>query len=128
MAWGWSHTQEAYRDAEANLRALPVNRIAEIWAEWGAAIHPEYGEPELRVNKYHKLVAIFYQHLLSDTLQDLREYGVDGILKPAYLEYAFSAIWAEAKEQATCTNGGWEAWLCPFGCGCHMVPFDREQS
>jgi hypothetical protein len=30
-------------------------------------------------------------------------------------------IWELAEGQRTCTNGGWEAWVCPFGC--HTVPF-----
>lgn len=34
MAWSWSHTDEAYAAAESNLRAMPVETLREIWAEW----------------------------------------------------------------------------------------------
>lgn len=33
------------------------------------------------------------------------------------------SIWSRMEELATCTNGGWEAYCCPFGCGPHMVSF-----
>lgn len=29
MAWSWSHTQQAYANAEANLRAMPKEKLAE---------------------------------------------------------------------------------------------------
>jgi hypothetical protein len=33
-------------------------------------------------------------------------------------------IWNWSSELATCTNGGWDAWVCPFGC--HLLPFGVE--
>jgi len=32
-------------------------------------------------------------------------------------------IWEQASEYATCDNGGFNAWMCPSGCGCHCVSF-----
>lgn len=32
-------------------------------------------------------------------------------------------IWERASNLATCDNGGFNAWMCPFGCDCHTVSF-----
>jgi len=37
MAWSWSHSQQAYADAEENLRNLPKETLEIIFAEWRAA-------------------------------------------------------------------------------------------
>src|SRR4051812_37268930 len=36
MAWSWSHTADAYADAQANCEALPRDTLLEIAAEWEA--------------------------------------------------------------------------------------------
>lgn len=33
-------------------------------------------------------------------------------------------IWGWIEDLRTCTNGGFRAWVCPYGC--HTVSFDRE--
>ena len=84
MAWSWSHTQEAYRDAEINASELSDSDAAMIFAEAVNMIRNGFRE------------------------------GIDRY------------IWENASEFATCDNGGFNAWLCPYGCGPHCVPFDRK--
>jgi len=117
MAWEWSHTQEAYLDAESNFRSLPFEKQAVIFAEWeamapspaGASAGDPFFNPELNLKRYGRELRRAYslkrRGLFADTLD---------------------ATWDRIAEMATCTNGGREAWLCPFGCGCHMVPFNRD--
>ena len=96
MAWSWSHTREAYRNAEDNLRNLGADELKVIETEWSASTEGEYGGFDLDIEKYDKLLPLA---------------GGDP-----------DAIWKRASELATCDNGGSNAWVCPFGC--HTVPFD----
>lgn len=106
MAWSWSHTAEAYEYAEQQLRELPRETLEIIFAEWRAAqekhgrINPVYAGFNER--KYERALA-YAKTLPEERLADF--------------------IWERASEAATCDNGGFEAWLCPSGCGCHTVPF-----
>lgn len=103
MAWSWSHSDEAYEAAEANLRALPKEQLEIIYAEWRAAqgkggiIHDSDSFDE---RKYKRALA--YAKTLDD--ESLADF-----------------IWGRASEAATCDNGGWNAWMCPSGC--HTVSF-----
>jgi len=105
MAWSWSHTQEAYESAESNLRALPKETLNVIFAEWRAAqgkggiIHDH---DEFNQRKYERALN-YAKTLPDDVLTDF--------------------IWEQASEHATCDNGGFNAWMCPSGCGCHCVSF-----
>jgi len=110
MAWEWSHTQEAYRDAETNFRNLPLSTQAVIYAEWQAAELGDF-EPQFNDHKYRR---------------ELRRAHSLARRSPRHWQDCLDMVWERVEGQAICTNGGWEAWLCPFGCGCHMVPFDRE--
>ncbi len=105
MAWEWSHSHEAYAYAEERLHHLPRKLLKQIYAEWKAHTSGEEDIGAFNTEKYDQAMKET-RKLHSDVLADF--------------------IWERASEQATCTNGGWEAWLCPFGCGCHMVPFSPK--
>lgn len=109
MAWSWSHTAEAYRAAELNLRNLDKETLEIIFAEWRAA---QDKDGEVRdSNKF-----------------DQRKY--DRALKYAKgmdTDCLADFIWEKAENAATCDNGGWQAWMCPSGCGCHCVPFSPPE-
>lgn len=95
MAWSWSHTHEAYRNAERNLGLLSLDELRVIWAEWDGNDHEgEVARFGRGLRKANQL-----------TVEELRE-----------------LIWRRASEAARCDNGGWNAWMCPFGC--HKVSFD----
>jgi len=104
MAWSWSHSPEAYRDAELNLRALPVETLREIRAEWMARDDSDYDG--------------FSPAMFADAMRTLSDDA----------EALADAIWDLASDQQTCDNGGFNAWMCPFGCGPHCVAFDRESA
>jgi len=105
MAWSWSHSQQAYADAEENLRNLPKETLEIIFAEWRAAqgkggiIHDHN---DFNQRKYERALK-HAKTLLDDVLADF--------------------IWEQASDHATCDNGGFNAWMCPSGCGCHCVSF-----
>ena len=110
MAWSWSHSGEAYENVKANIEAKPREWLEVVWAEWVAAIpHPRFGidfHADLDTRKY----ALALIRAKRKTNEQLAQF-----------------IWERTESLATCTNGGWEAWCCPFGCGCHMVPFDLTE-
>lgn len=108
MSWEWSHTQEAYAAVSQNIYALPDDKLAVIWAEWRAAEpRGDYGDVDLNLHRYRRELRRAYSWLRRDRRDELA-----------------NEVDARTSELATCTNGGWKAWCCPFGCGCHMVPFD----
>ncbi len=110
MAWEWSHTNEAYENARENLSALPDNVLATIWAEW--RVHYREGFfNQFNEKKYPREIRRAHSWIYRGLQDEMIDW-----------------IWEKARDLSTCTNGGWEAWLCPFGCGCHMVSFDREDS
>lgn len=107
MAWEWSHANEAYVNAERNLRDLPRRTLLEILREW--AYHDREQDNRIRRRPGAKKPAGFrlpngVRRLPVDLLAD--------------------AVWTRACHLRTCTTGGWEAYLCPDGC--HTVSFDRE--
>jgi len=110
MAWSWSHTNEAYQNAADNLWDLPDSVVATIWAEWEAAEAREYGEHDFNPRKYRREIRRAYS-----------------LIRRGHIEGMKQKIWGLSSDHATCDNGGWNAWLCPWGCGCHTVPFDRER-
>lgn len=109
MSWSWSHTDEAYSNAETNLRNLPHGDLVEIASEWCAYGQGQLDDPDAHEpfdeQTYHEAVRRFTD-LESEDLTDL--------------------IWNSASDLATCDNGGFNAWVCPYGC--HTVSFDLEGS
>lgn len=105
MAWSWSHTAEAYTNARAQLEALDRETKVTIAAEW---LSQNKTKPDhIDIKRYKKSMSKA-QRMPEDVLHDF--------------------IWEKMEALATCTNGGWEAWCCPFGCMCHMVPFDPVEA
>lgn len=101
MAWEWSHTPEAYQNAYENLAELDTETLKTINAEWlayhvGKEEDPETSEP---------FNQDAYNHALTT-------------------EPDIDTIWIDVEELATCDNGGFNAWVCPYGC--HTVPFSEE--
>jgi hypothetical protein len=103
MAWGWSHTPEAYANAQANLEAKPKAELEVIYAEWLA--HEPAGYDDFNQDAY----AAAYQDARSIPASDLAD-----------------TIWRLASNQAICNNGGFDAWVCPYGCGSHAVSFSKD--
>lgn len=106
MAWSWSHTPEAYDNAHDNLLDLPVDTLRVIYKEWRTHI--------LSVGQDDAAWLATYENASNFTeMSDMTNREIA------------DAIWEWANEQRTCDNGGWNAWMCPYGC--HTVPFDRSE-
>ena len=106
MAWEWSHTNEAYSNAYENLHDSPRNFLAIAFAEWKAKEIEESDDDREPFGADYEKELAFAATLASDTLAD--------------------SIWEKASEQRTCDNGGFNAWVCPYGC--HTVSFDRAET
>ena len=112
MAWEWSHTQRAYDEAQDNTNGLPVRILREIYAEWKTKYHvSSLGEDEICPGGWH-------DPTYDKALREARSLSAE-----ALADY----VWSMAKKQRTCDNGGHLAWLCPYGCRAHCIPFDRDQ-
>ena len=98
MAWEWSHTPEAYENAKKNLDSLSRETLEVIWAEW-LTHNANPGGPFWDEAYPHAL------EMAKMMPKDSMQYG----------------IWEYAERQRLCDNGGFRAWVCPFGC--HTVPF-----
>ena len=110
MAWEWSHTREAYENAEHNTNGLPVRILREIYAEWKTWDYVKaLGEDDDCHDGWHD--PTYFKAVCES----------QGLSTDAIADY----VWARASVQHTCDNGGHNAWLCPYGCGPHCVPFDR---
>lgn len=124
MTWEWSHTQEAYDYARENLELLDLDTRIEILAEIRAAqeVTQTTGTPIYDVDSSVGLSDLIgvYERSIRDSMSEDR---VDGSPPRMTEEMLNDAIWEFAEEIRRCTNGGWEAHLCPFGCGSHMVYF-----
>ena len=129
IMWSWSHTTEAYRDAEFNLRQLPIEEIGIIWAEWKAASKDKYDCWDcnsFHQGRYAKALRDYRKGWHKDAKMNRKVSGRDDRLKYSTVEKALVEIWDKASELATCDNGGFNAWVCPFGCCCHTVKFDLD--
>jgi hypothetical protein len=113
MAWEWSHTEEAYAAVEHNIRQQPREWLEVVFAEWRAAQdnkgNVQTGTHNFNQKKYERALA--YAKNPEVTNERLADF-----------------IWEKANELRICTNGGWQAWCCPSGCGCHLVPFDIKEA
>ena len=109
MAWEWSHTDQAYAAAESNIRDLSRAELLTILREWA---HRDRVDGDiLRVRLGAKRPGGFrlpvgMRQLATDALADI--------------------VWERASELRTCTSGGHDAYVCPYGC--HMVSFDRDDT
>lgn len=104
MAWSWSHTEEAYQAAKLNLRLLDAEELRTIYAEWIAWTGHGPNTSELDLEIYNTA------------------FNESAAMNPAQL---INEIWPRMETNATCDNGGFHAWACPFGC--HTVSFTEPK-
>ena len=105
MAWEWSHTQEAYETARKNLGKKARRWLEVCWAEWCATTFKREETlegPEFDGEEYERELDIVKEE--KPDKEDLAQ-----------------RIWDRMEQLRTCTNGGHEAYACPFGC--HLVSF-----
>lgn len=105
MTWSWSHTQEAYQYCYEQVQKKPREWLEVVFAEWEAHTDPED-------------CVSFDEERYEEALKRAKDLPEDVLA-----DY----IWERMSEQADCTNGGWEAHACPYGCGPHLVPFSDEE-
>lgn len=113
MTWEWSHTIEGMHNVCSNIARLSREDLEVIYAEWKAAKGRGHFHPR--------------SFQLGEDC-DLRAH--DRALGKARLmdtEVLVDKIWDLCSTQALCSNGGWEAYVCPYGCPIHRVSFDHEE-
>lgn len=101
MAWEWSHTPEAYAYAQDRVSRLTKRVLLEILGEW----------------QYHD-----QNHADDDTVPS---FDLPTHVRKLHRDTLVDLVWSRAEEHRTCTNGGWECYVCPDGC--HTVPFGPKE-
>ena len=125
MAWEWSHTQEAYEYVRCRLYKMAKAKLHVIWAEWKTYHHAqEVAQAEAEAEGEELLLPSddFDQDYYKTQLKEARQ-----VSKKVGTEPLADDIWNWASNFATCTNGGHQAWMCPYGCDPHMVPFGPKE-
>lgn len=107
MAWEWSHTNDAYADARAQVDRLPRRVCLEVLREW------TYDDREKRGGSRR-------QGSVGPTGR-VRGFRLPPGVARLPVDVLRGLVWDRAAEHRTCSNGGGEAYLCPDGC--HTVPF-----
>ena len=112
MTWEWSHAPEAYADLYENIHEQPREWLLVVYAEWkassGGYFHPRQNARTDFDERRYLRALVGAECLCNETLAD--------------------KIYELAERLRLCTNGGWEAWCCPHGCGCHQLPFSRPDA
>lgn len=119
MAWQWSHTTDACQSIEQQLidkaesasngEADDAEWLQVCWAEWVASDWRERnGSTHLDLRKYELALLRAKRQAADHSYGKLAE-----------------DIWNWSEQLRTCTNGGWDAWVCPFGC--HWLAFNETE-
>jgi hypothetical protein len=115
MAWTWSHSPEACEAALNNVAYQERQWLEAVWVEWcvhdverkdNQTLLTSFWSPE-----YARLYATYEARSRLKTTDYLREFireRVDGY--------------------RTCTNGGHNAYGCPYGCLPHLLPFEQLET
>ena len=120
MAWSWSHTDEAYESVHNQLlgKAEDAERgdreaqewLLIVWAEWKAEDWRDWRCSRFDLHRYRKALRTAHRIVRRHPGTGWHQLAED--------------VWENAQEYRTCTNGGWEAYICPSGC--HLIPFSPE--
>lgn len=114
--WEWSHSPEAYESGRRKLARKRFGFLREALAEWKATTfnNPDTMEgAQLDLGKYQeelqKVIAADHELLHAGcSIQNRKDVLAE-------------EIWSHAEKLRTCTNGGHQAWVCPYGC--HLCSF-----
>lgn len=115
MTWNWSHTQEAYDNVYYNISQLSLETLREIATEIKTYQDMLAQRPERLIEGLSDREILWHPELHEMYLEKVNNLPADILVD---LIYKF------ASEQAECTNGGYEAYVCPYGC--HSVSFSRD--
>lgn len=115
MTWNWSHTQEAYNNVYYNISQLPLETLREIAAEIKTYQDMLAQRPGRVIEGLSDRENLWHPELYDSYLEKVSNLPADILV---------DFIYEFAEEQAECSNGGHEAYVCPYNC--HKVSFSRE--
>ena len=111
MAWEWSHATEAYQEARELLGQKSLAYLTECLAECTASTRDENYNWDFDGDAFNTNLA---QLKADDNLS--KSAGVHHLTRRENLA---DRIWHYAEEVRTTDNGGYNFWMCPYGC--HVV-------
>lgn len=127
MAWDWSYSADGERCIYRGIEALDARTRRIVYAEWQSYFcwraaaerdsrHEQYDDlcSEHRVVEDSQVIGV--APFADDFDQVAYERELDALAESEFAEHVESDIFCWAKERGTCSNGGHEAWICPYGC------------
>jgi len=100
MAWSWSYSDEGLSAIMAGIENLPLDDLITCYAEFEAYRLRNRSNVKFDFNRTAYRRGLHQARLIADTGEDI----------------LVSAIQSRAEELATSDNGGWNAYVCPYGC------------
>ena len=112
--WEWSFTQEGMENIRENVHRMDKERLIVAYAEilHFRHVNKKNDSAKLDVSTWYKTV---YAKKLTEARKQAK-WSTEAIAEEVYYF---------AEEQADCTNGGFSAYVCPYGC--HTVSLEIEQ-
>jgi hypothetical protein len=122
MAWSWSHSPEAHQAAYENVHGKDREWLEVCFAEWHASTNTYQRSIEpLRETRDETesddICVNFDERKYNEALSRAKGLPNDVLAEQ---------IWEWMELEATCDNGGHNAWACPSGC--HTVPFSSRET
>jgi hypothetical protein len=115
MAWSWSHSAEGLSIARDNLAKKPKEELEIIFAEWRAN-QRKHGIQDGELHDYSEAGQARWHKKYNRALEHAKKLPDDVLV---------DFIWERAEEYSTCSNGGFELYMCPGGCMAHCVTCDE---
>lgn len=110
MAWEWSYSHEGIDNIRQNIMDMDTETAIVALAE-----HQALASREDYANGFNSAE---YDRSLARLNADLETLG------ESFGEMIKMELFDQASEIATCENGGFNVWACPFGC--HTVSASRD--
>ncbi len=110
--WEWSHAPEAYEALQEHLLVKPRSFLEVVYAEWKSCTG---GYFPVRRERACIGTGGFDDRRYQRALSAARYLSTDELAE---------RIFEWSKRQSLCTNGGYEALVCPCGCGVHEIPWE----
>jgi len=95
MAWEWSHTEEAYANARANLATLTEEQLIEARVSYQLAQLEKQGASTERL----EMASLECYEILREYVHDFGR------------EHLEAKVWEHMRVNRTCDNGGHNAWV-----------------
>lgn len=121
MAWTWSYTEEGYQNVHDNIHRMSREELIVCLAEFAAheKCPEDWDDEEDGDWQEYRMT---HEPFDNTEFEAVKKRLTESCLQ---VDTLANEVSRKATEFATCTNGGFEAWVCPSGC--HTVSLDPPE-